>query len=470
MVLPLLLTSLGLGTALGGGAAQPGDGAAGGDWGGRVESNLRLGLVGCGDAGAPGDCAFRDFKDTVVLGLWTVQEPLPGDPLRAEAALDVRLSPRSRVEELDDLGEMGVVQPVSLRLDRAFLAWGRGGLLLEAGVLRHAWGTGLGISVADELQPYDLEDPTRFDQRLPTANLSATLTRGDWSLQGVVLPLFAPAVLPVRLLDLTAGADDLFDAESTGAGDVTLDEVELRPGLPEPSLAEVGAGVRLRWTPPALDLGLSWVHGRDSLPQVDGEVILTGFQTDTDRVSVGVPLTFPRRDVGALELRGTPWGELGAWGELAVVLPERTVAQTSRRQLEALERIGTISEVPDPLPATVTQDGAPYLRWLVGLDRSLGQVLVAVQWLHGFPTERQAADVADYGLLSARWTPLPALRLDLSGTTDGLGALGSAEVGWLHRDLLELYLGGTQVVAPPESSLHGFRGVSHLRTGARLVF
>ena len=198
--------------------------------------------------------------------------------------------------------------------------------------------------------------------------------------------------------------------------------------------------------------------------------MLTGFQTDTDRVSVGVPLAFPRRDVGALELRGTPFGELGAWGELALVLPERTTASTSQRQLEALERIGTIAAVPDPLPVTVTQDGQAYVRWLLGVDRSFGSVLLVAQWLHGFPTERQAADLGDYGLLSLRWNPWSAGRLDLSATSDGLGVLASAELGVLHRDLLELTLGATQVVAPPESSLAGFQGISHVRTGARLEF
>jgi len=427
---------------------------------------MRVSLVGCD--GDPLACPFRDFGDAVVFGPWV--EARPGHGLVARGAVDLRLHPTPSSPTLDELGQAAIVQPVSLKLRDAWV--GTQGEVLDVfmGARRITWGTALGFSVADELQPYDLEDPTHFDRRLPSPGLSATLHRGPWSLEGAVLPIFTPALLPTGLVDLTAGADELFDGEATGAGDVTLNEVELRPTLPPNSLGEVTLGGRLRWTPELADVAVSWVHGRDSLPQVDGEVVLTGFQTDTDRVDVGVPVSYPHRYVGALEFRATPWGEVGLWGELAVVLPDRTTATTSERQLEALAQLGTIEEVPDPLPVTITQDGAPYARWILGTDRALGPVHLVAQWLHGFPTERQASDLSDYGIVGLRWSPSPAIRTGLTGLSDGAGLLVDAEVGTLVRDNLELALGGTYVVGPEGSALRDFRGLGHARLSGELHF
>jgi hypothetical protein len=155
---------------------------------------------------------------------------------------------------------------------------------------------------------------------------------------------------------------------------------------------------------------------------------------------------------------------------VAAVLPAATAATTSLAQLESLEKLGTIQEIPDPLPRTVTQDGAPYLKWLVGLDRFFGPVYLNIQWLHGFPTERQATELRDYVLLASRWGITPTLRLDATAASDAAGWIGGGGLTWLYADTVEFSASGVYIGGQDGSSLAGFSGVRHGRMSAKMSF
>ena len=452
-----MLLSLLLGLAPSATAAPPSSSAL--DAGGRLETHLRL---------RP-DGVWLDFRDGAVFSLWAGATPSP--QVKARGAVDLRLHNLADFDTIDGASQPEVGQPWSLRLRDAWIRLGEPGLSLKIGVQRIAWGVGYGISLVDNLNPWDLEDPTRFDRRLSTVALHGIWAPGALSAEAAWAPFFVPGVLPAAGVSLTAGAADVFDADAFGAtGAVTLNELQTRLTLPGAGVADGTVAARLRWSGAHGDVAASWTHGRDTLPQVSGEVLLTGFQTDTGRVDVGVPLIYPRQDVVGLTAKGEVLSGSTAWGEAAVVFPATTSAAPSAAQLEALLRLGTITEVPDPIPQTVTQDGAPYVRGLVGLDRSLGPVYVSLQWLHGFPTERQRADLRDYGLLAVRWTVRPALRIDGSGASDAAGWLAGGSVTWLYADAAEVSLGYIGVGGPPESALGGFAGVSHAHLGARLAF
>ncbi len=179
---------------------------------------------------------------------------------------------------------------------------------------------------------------------------------------------------------------------------------------------------------------------------------------------------YPRIDVAGLEARGElPW-ELGGWAEVVLVLPERTVATMSAAQLSALATLGAIEEVPDPIPSSVTQDGEPFPRAVVGVERSFGRVYVNAQWLYGFPTERQWSELSHYGLLTLRFTLSDRWILGLRGVSDGAGYLAGAELRYLHGDAAEWWLGSTYIGGSEESALHGFRGVSHAGPGVEVRF
>ena len=426
-----------------------------------------MGTVGCTGSGAMG-CPLRDFQDAAVVAPWI--EGGESGRWSARAAVDFRIHGPTALSALEQGANPRELQPYSLRFRDAWIASYSKHLDTRIGVARIAWGVGQGVSVVDALHAWDLSNPTRLDQRLSEPVIDVTAHRGAWALQAVAAPFFVPAALPVANVDLLAGASVVFDSGASGRDDLDIRSLESRLTLPPPTLGSGTVGARLRWTPAALDASVSWIHGPDPLPQVDGEVVLTGFQTDQNRVDVGVPLRYPMRDQVGLALRGTLPADITAWGEGALVMPDATAATVSARQLEALERLGTIDEVPDPLPRTVTQDGQPYVRGLAGLDRAFGPVRVSAQWLYGFPTERQWSELRHYAITSARWTPRTTVRVEGSAAVDvaGPGVLADLEVGLLHADTIEWSVGASHAAGAPGTTLAGFAGVSHARIGARV--
>jgi len=452
----------------------PAVGAADVDVGGHVGSHLRLGLQDCGDG--PWDCPLLDYGDTAVVGGWARAKLNP----RAHAALavDLRLHHAVQAEIMDETTDPMAVLGASWRVQRAVVDLREVGLKaldLELGVQKVPWGTADGLHVVDRVNPWDLENPLALDARLPVPVARALLHRGPVQLEGVWVPIAWPAVLPRQGVELLPGAEDMV-GEGSDFGDtfdgVSVNEIEARVEPPDRTLDNMGGGARLSWAAARGDLAASYWHGRDSLPQADGEMILTGFQTSDSRVDVAVPLRYPVVDVVGLEARGELFADIGGWVEAAVVFPERTVAKASQTQLEALERLGTIDEVPDPVPNVVTQDGEPYPTWVLGIDRGFGRVYLNLQWLHGFPTERQREDLQDYASVAARVTLADTVILSLRALGDvrGAGVLGVADLELLHADAASIVIGGAWVQAVEGSSLYSFRGASQAHGGVTLEF
>ncbi len=449
-------------------------GAVDADAGGRVGSHLRLALVDCDQE--PWACPLLDYGDTAVLGGWA--RASVGTNARARIDVDLRVHHAVDATTIEESSDPMAVLGVSWRVHEAVLdlrELGVKALDLELGVQRAPWGVADGFHVVDRVNPWDLENPLALDARLPVPMARALLHKGPVGLEGVWVPIAWPAVLPRQGVDLLPGAEDMIGDDSDfGATfeDVTVNDVEARIEAPSRILGNMGGGARLSWAAPFGDLAASYFHGRDSLPQADGEMVLTGFQTSNQRVDVAVPLSYPLIDVAGLEARGELFADIGGWVEAAVVFPERTVAKASLTQLEALETLGTIDEVPDPLPKVVTQDGEPYPTWVVGLDRGFGRLYLNLQWIHGFPTERQRSELEDYASLAARITISDTVVLSLRGLGDlraqGLMATGDLEL--LHADAAEVVIGAAWVQAVEGSTLYAFRGASQVHTGVTLAF
>jgi hypothetical protein len=434
--------------------------------GGKVTATARVGTTGCVDESGAGSmlaCPWIDFRDAAVVSPWV--EARPSAAVQARGALDLRLHGSTDAATMEAIGDPNQLQPWSLRVRDAWVGTRGEHFDFKIGAQRIAWGVANGISVVDHINPLDLENPTRFDQRLSTLSAMGIAHSGTISATAVLIPFFVPAALPALDVELMAGASDLFSSDGVAVGNL-----ETRAEPPHNGLQDTAVAGQLRWNAPAVDLALSWYHGRDSLPQVAGDVVLIGFQTQSDKVDVGVPLVYPAIDVAGLTARGELPGDLNGWMEAALVLPQATSAQPSRNQLEALVRLGTLDEIPDPYPTTVTQDGAPFPRWILGLDREFGPVRLTGQWLHGFFTERSAEALKDYGLLAIRWGIVPAVRIDVSVATDFDGWLSDAALVWLHADAVEFEVGGAWIEGDETSAFGGLRTASHIRLGASMAF
>ncbi len=433
-------------------------------WGGRVEVNLRAGTTGC-TLLTPGDCPWLDFGDAAVAAGW-LQASAPG--VSARAAGDLRLHPGTAASDLVDVSDPDLVRPWSFKLEDAWVRFDRGAVQLQLGAQKVRWGVADGVRPADVVNPYDLEDPTRFDRRLAVPMARGRVSLARQALELVVVPWFTPALVHPDLVDLDGDGQDYLEALS--AEGVQVGVFESRPEVPPASLSEVAVGGRWSWASPVGDLAVSAYRGRDSLPQVDGELVITGFATDGDRVDLGVPIAWPRLVQVAGSWRGELGWDVAGWVEAALVFPEATEVVFSRGQLENLVELGTLEEVPDPLPTVVTQDGEPYARWIAGVERFFGPVYANLQWLHGFPTERQRSDLRDYGLLALRWSPGGPWAVRLGVVTDLQGVLGTAGLDLLVADLAEGWLEAAQVAAPDGAALAAFAAASHVGVGSRLRF
>ncbi len=462
-----------------------GHGAAAGGvrLGGHVSTELQAGLDGCfGD----GDCRYLDLRNTNVVGL-RIQATL-GQKVAVLGAVDLVNHNRPEIQTLDDLAEVERIQPVSLRIEDAYVELYGVGLKrldLRIGAQRVRWGTGDGINPTDRFNPLDLQDPTRFDRRLTTLALLATYQAGKVRFEVAAAPLFVPAALPMRELDFleaaisTTAAGDGFDLdEYSGSGEpIELRTMDTSVALPETTLANTAVGARILWEGTTGDLGVSYFHGRDSLPQGDGEVLLTGFATDASRVDVKVPLAYPGVDVIGIEGRIGPFGDFSAWAEAAVVFPERTELMASRWQLEALQALGTLDEVPDPLPTQATQDGEVYVQAIAGGDLSFPFGLyLNLQYLRGFPTERQRADQGNFVLGTIRYT-FPGGNVVLANEAAleirddaAVGFMVAPRLSVMFADAVDLGLGLVWLGGQESSHFDTYSSLSHLKLSASAEF
>jgi len=447
--------------------------------GGHVSTQLQMGLDGCfGD----GECRYLDLRNTNVVGL-RLQAVL-GQKVAVLGAVDLINHNRSELETLADTSDLERLQPVSLRVEDAYVELYGVGLKrldLRIGAQRVRWGTGDGFNPTDRINPYDLEDPTRFDRRLATLAALASYQAGKVRFEVAVVPLFVPAALPMREMDFleTAIPEGDFDLNeySTSAEEIELRTVETSMVQPDYTVADTAVGARILWEGTVGDLGVSYYHGRDSLPQGDGEVLLTGFATDQSRVDVKVPLAYPGIDVIGAEGRIGPFGDFSAWAEAAVVFPDRTELVASRWQLESLQGLGTIDEVPDPLPTQVTQDGAPYVQAIVGGDLNFPIGLyLNLQYLRGFPTERQRADQGNFVLGVIRYT-FPGGNVVLGNEAAleirddrTVGFMISPQLSVMFADAVDLGIGLVWLGGQPGSHFDTYGNLSHLKLTASAEF
>ena len=430
--------------------------------GGHIETNLRIGLEACPSSG----CEWLDFGDTAVIGLWTETR---SQGVRARASADLRLHPAANLAVLEDSEDIGAIQPLSVQLHDAWIDLPVGDRInARLGVQKMAWGVADGLHVSDPVSPWNLENPWELDSRLAVPAASAQWMHGGWTVEGVFVPFHTEALLPATGFAISLPTHEL--STSTSFSDNTIGSIESRLILPKPTLAEASGGIRASLTTARAQFALTLYSGRDSLPQAHGELLITGFQTDSERVDFAVPLVYPTLQMAAVDARAELFSDISAWAEVALIDPQRTALTVSPTQMSALEQLGTIESVPDPLPEFTTQDGEAYTRWIVGLDRPFSRVHLSVQWLHGFPTERQHNELSDYLLVYTRTSLTDVLAVHLQALSDGEGHLASGTLSYLHQDTAEVSLIGGWASADEEHALGFFEQLSHLGLQLKMLY
>jgi hypothetical protein len=291
---------------------------------------------------------------------------------------------------------------------------------LRAGRQRIVWGTAEQVSVIDSLNPSDLEDFWDFGRRLPSEALKISWYTRLFTLEGVYLPLFRPAVLPEQMFQrMQSAVPDLSPLVVT---DLVMDYT--LPGT-DP-WKNASAGARLSVSLLGWDLALSYIFGRQDFP-APAEITATWVIPPTD-VRIEIDNHYPRRHVAGLDLVGELFG-LGLWAEGALFFPDCTVVTNTTTVG------GGISE----------EDAEHYFKACAGLDYTFCfGPYINVQYAHGLAFENSRDQLQDYLLAAVEWEVL-----------NGLLKLGPLAVALEVDDPAEL-ADSWGIVVNPEVSIKPF--------------
>jgi hypothetical protein len=285
-----------------------------------------------------------------------------------------------------DLYNKGITDPLNVEIREAALEV-YGFLLkdLDVRIGRQiiSWGTADKINPTSNLNPADMEDILDFGRLRGTEAVNAVYYFSrDLSLQGVFIPFFRPANLPVGAF---AGA---MTPAAVLPAPMTLSEYNDTIIMPRYNLVEsTTAGLRLKGYFMGTDLSVSYVWGYDGLPVADLNILRPADMTGG--VSLDSRLYFNRTHVIGADFSGS-LGGAGLWGEVAVFIPDRKAVMTT--DLTALYPMS-------PVPVTVDSviSDRPYVRFIAGGDYSFSNgSYLNIQYLHGFYHERGSAGLNDY--------------------------------------------------------------------------
>ena len=467
-----LLTALAFGPTLHPSPAQ----AAELEFGGELSSSFGVFLFSC----AP-DCLLLDYQNRNIVNLHLDAYLNPS--VTARVALSLRNENNPEIRRAEDTGNLDNLQPIEMRISDA---WLEGydlflpGLDLRVGAQRIPWGTGDGFSPSDRLNPFDLSDPTRFDQRLATPAVRADYHLQDFTFTAAWIPYFIPSLISPRVIDVIAGPDgaDNIDFDVHVEGDAPrINRVSTRLILPPQTLSDGSYAFRIHWAHPRVDAALGYYYGRDHLPQLSGEVFPENF-FDGESTDLVLTLRYPRIQMLSLEARAPLFGSWTGWLDAALLFPSRTRVFISQSRLRDLERLGAIDEAPDGDISTIVQTGEPYLNFLIGADTSLGSHLyLNFQYIHGFLFERNPDELHHYFLVGLR-APTTDSAVEFQARAgaeanrhfDRFGFLTQLELTYRHADLLELFGSTSLQLGQAGTTLGRFAGLSEVRLGARAHF
>ena len=289
-----------------------------------------------------------------------------------------------------DLYNKGIVDPYNLEIREAYIQlYGLLTRKLDVTIGRQyiAWGTADMINPTDNLNPYDMEDVLDFGRHRGTDAINLQYYfNNEFSLQGVYIPFFRPANLP---LGIFAGA---LDASMELPQGMVLVSYADSIAMPEYNLGESAtAGLRFKGFAGGVDFSLSYLWGRDGLPY-NTYNILTPVNAQGG-IDVNAQLSYERNHIIGADLVTSIAG-IGVWAEAAAFIPEKDIILSN--DLSAFFPMS-----PDPVILdSVILEAKPYIKFVVGGDYNFADgSYLNLQYFHGFIHERGAAALNDYFFL-----------------------------------------------------------------------
>ena len=327
----------------------------------------------------------------------------PGTRTKLFADVWLRYLDGANLAEVSDLQVAGRVLPVGLSLREAYFdVYGPGldGLDVRLGRQRIPWGRADRVNPTDNLNPDDLVDLWDFGRHLASDALNLKYYFGDFSLQGVYIPLFRPALLPggkwLEALYPDIGLPEEYEAFL--ALETPTDSVL----LPDPRPIQYSSGgLRFAGRLVGVDFSVSYAYVRHDIPVIDDVILSPRGTFDLSGplpTDVEARLAYPRAHVAGGDLFWT-LGSVGMWGEAAVFFSEEvtTTARIDESEMSILLAVDSLLMLNremygvlhgEPMAVDTPLDGTPYVKFIVGLDYTFPfDLYINFQYAHGFTHE-----------------------------------------------------------------------------------
>lgn len=282
----------------------------------------------------------------------------------------------------------GIIDPYNLEIREAYLqinGFLNNKIDLTLGRQQIAWGTADKLNPTDNLNPYDLEDLLDFGRKRGSDAINLQYYFNyDFSVQGVFIPFFQPANMPVGIFA------DLLNPSIAMPQGMVLNNFSDTLMMPKYNLEESSTvGLRFKGFASGVDFSLSYVWGYDGLPY-SSKNMLTPIDM-TGGTNIHSELSFMRNHIIGVDL-ATSIGGAGVWVEAAAFIPDQDMVMTT-----------DLSAFYPGSPAPVTQDSVllkknkPYIKFVVGGDYFFADgSYLNLQYLHGFVHERGSEGLNDY--------------------------------------------------------------------------
>lgn len=295
------------------------------------------------------------------------------------------------ITKSSDLYNKGIVDPYNLEIREAYVQLNgflTKNLDLSIGRQRIVWGTADKLNPTDNLNPYDLEDILDFGRHRGSDAINLNYYFNyDFSLQGVFVPFFQPANMPIGIF-----ANALNPTMEMPSG-MVLKSFSDTLMMPKYNLGESStAGLRFKGFAKGVDFSLSYVWGYDGLPFSTRNTFIP--VDITGGTSIHSQLSFARTHIIGADL-ATSIAGVGFWAEAAAFIPDNDVIMTND-----LSAFYPQSPVPVTQDSLVLDKTKPYIKFVIGGDYNFSDgSYLNVQYLHGFIHERGNENLNDYFFL-----------------------------------------------------------------------
>ena len=343
-----------------------------------------------------------------------------------------------------DLYNKGIVDPYNIEIREAYVqlfGFLSENLDVKIGRQRITWGTADKLNPTDNLNPYDLEDVLDFGRHRGSDAISMDYYfNSEFSLQGVYIPFFQPANMPVGIF-----ATALTPTMELPDG-MTLHNFTDTIIMPRYNLAESStAGLKFKGFAAGFDFSLSYVWGRDGLPISTYNAFIP--VNAIGGIDINSQLEFYRTHIFGADMAGSIGGA-GVWAEAAVFLPENEVIMTN--DFSALYPVGTPPEMTN-IDTTVLKKEA-YVKFVVGADYNFANGhYLNFQYMHGFMNERGRDALNDYFFLQyqmkffddkLKFTPLAGgfIVSDWEDVENNYAIIYAPELSYMATDNAEIIL------------------------------